>query len=78
MEINAKPHNETERAETSYNHKSYRRAPVMVTRWWSSWTPNSCKTILDILDQSCRPADAGIPDFSSCSLRSYDFTSHPS
>ncbi|EYC30349.1 hypothetical protein Y032_0005g2596 [Ancylostoma ceylanicum] len=30
------------------------------------------------IDQSGRPADAGLPDFSLCSLRSHDFTSHPS
>ncbi|EYC04676.1 hypothetical protein Y032_0086g1922 [Ancylostoma ceylanicum] len=28
--------------------------------------------------QSGRPADAGLPDFSLCSLRSHDFSSHPS
>ncbi|EYC05904.1 hypothetical protein Y032_0079g1250 [Ancylostoma ceylanicum] len=31
-----------------------------------------------LVDQSGRPADAGLPDFFLCSLRSHDFSSHPS
>ncbi|EYB83458.1 hypothetical protein Y032_0335g2874 [Ancylostoma ceylanicum] len=30
-----------------------------------------------IINQSGRPADAGLPDFSLCSLRSHEFTLHP-
>ncbi|EYC25318.1 hypothetical protein Y032_0012g1820 [Ancylostoma ceylanicum] len=34
--------------------------------------------LLYVYHQSGRPADAGLPDFSQCSLRSHEFTPHPS